>query len=368
MNMFEILTEVLSIWEDSEPFYRIENQDGKVWLMPIRGLRTAMHLYQPSGRNGKLLKRWFPVLHRLPMIKRKLHIETTRCSLADDLYDKLCELFETDRLEFAVFCGTPCVHQKLTIQLSVGSKILGYCKVSDHPEVISLISREGGLLQQFERIGIDCVPRSLFAGEWSSGIHLLVQTTRKSNHSRVIHEWGALHEEYLEKLFAKTKRVLPFEETDYCRTLSELREHIDWLPSDEARALLGNAIDKVFIKNKGQMVEYGAYHADFTPWNMFVEQGRLFVFDWEYAQMTYPPLLDRYHFFTQTAIFEKHWQADEIMAYAQSADGDWIDKAEYQLYLLDVIARFTIRERGHINGDVAHTMNIWTELLKRLTE
>ncbi len=368
MDLFSLLTEVLSIWEDSTSFYRIENNDGKVWLMPVRKLRIAMNLYQPSGYKGKLLKRWFPLLHRLPLLKQKLHIETTRCSLAEDLYDKLRKLFMVDRLEFAVFCGTPCVHQKLTIQISTGSRILGYCKVSDHPEVISLFSREGGLLKELEHLGCDSVPRILFVGEWRSGIHLLVQATTKTSRSQVIHEWGTLHEEFLEKLFAKTKRVLPFEETDYCHTLSELREHIDWLPSDDARALLGNAIDKVFIENKGQMVEYGAYHADFTPWNMFEEQGRLFVFDWEYAQMTYPPLLDRYHFFTQTAIFEKHWQADEIMAYAQSADGDWIEKAEYQSYLLDIIARFTIRERGNISGDIAHSMNIWIELLKRLDQ
>lgn len=368
MNMFELLTEVLSGWEDSEPFYRIENQDGKVWLMPVKGLRTAMHLYQPSGRNGKLLKRWFPLLHRLPVIKRKLHIETIRCSLADDLHEMMCKLFATDKLEFSVFCGTPCVHQKITIQISVGERILGYCKVSDHPEVIDLFKREGELLKKLESLGIDNVPQILIDGEWRSGIHLLVQTTKKTGKSHIIHEWGTLHEEFLEYIYKKTQRILPFEETDYCHTLSELKRHIDWLPSEIARVIIENAIDKVFIKNLGKMVEFGAYHADFTPWNMFEEKGKLFVFDWEYAQMTYPPMLDRYHFFTQTAIFEKHWQEDEIMEYIQCAKGYWINADAYSLYLLDIIARFTIREKGKVCGDVAHSMNIWIELLKQLNK
>lgn len=368
MNISELLTEVLPIGEGGKSFYHIANSDRKVWLMPVDNLRTAMNLYQPSGRNGKLLKRWFPLLHRLPFLRRKLHIETTRCSLAEDLYDKLCKLFNRDRMEFAVFCGTPCVHQKLTIQISTGSRILGYCKVSDHPEVISLFSREGGLLKELEHLGCDSVPRILFVGEWRSGIHLLVQTTHKTGRSQIVHEWGALHEEFLQNLFTETKRVLPFENTDYYNTLSDLRGHLEWLPSDNARAVVSSAVDKVLMAHKCQMVEYGVYHADFTPWNMFVEQGKLFVFDWEYAQMTYPPMLDRYHFFTQTAIFEKHLQAEEIMAYTQSANGCWMDKAVYRLYLLDIIARFTIRERGRIGGDVAHSMNIWIELLKRLDE
>ena len=368
MNMFELMTEVLSIWEDSPSFYRIENKDGKVWLMPVRRLRTAMHLYQPSGRNGKLLKRWFPLLHRLPLLKQKLHIETTRCSLAEDLYDKLCKLFNRDRLEFAVFCGTPCVHQKLTIQLSSGDNILGYCKVSDSKEVAELFSRESNILGKLYKAGVHNVPKIMYVGEWRNGVHLLVQTTRKTYRSQVIHDWGHLHDGFLRDMAVKTKQRLVFEETDYYKTLNELSMHIDWLPSDEGRELVRGVLEKVLNKNKHKMVEYGAYHADFTPWNTFVEQGELFVFDWEYAQMTYPPMLDRYHFFTQTAIFEKHWYSDEIIAYVESAEGDWIDKTEYQFYLLDIIARFTLRESGHFSGDVAHSINVWTETLKRLEE
>ena len=365
--MMSILPDVLSIHDEcSSPFYRIKNNDGKVWLMPVSGLRTAMSLYQPSGRNGKLFKQWFPWLHRLPILKQRLHIETLRCGMNKVLYDKLCQLYRTDRLEFSVFCGTPCVHQKLTIQLSSGDCILGYCKVTDSKEVAELFRREKIILGKLDKDGLLNVPKILYVGEWRNGVHMLLQTTQKTNRSQVIHEWGQLHDDFLRDMAAKTKQCLFFEETDYCRTLNELSSHLDWLPTDVDKVLVRKALVKVFKKNEHKMVEYGAYHADFTPWNMFVEQGRLFVFDWEYAQMTYPPMLDRYHFFTQTAIFEKHWQAKEIMEYTQSTEGNWIDAIAYKLYLLDIIARFTIREKGNITGDVAHSMNIWIELLKRM--
>lgn len=368
MNLFSLLTEVLSIWEDSPLFYRIENNDGKVWLMPVSKLRTAMNLYQPSGVKGKLLKRWFPVLHRLPLLKEKLHIKTTRCSLADDLYDKLCQIFHTDRLEFAVFCGTPCVHQKLTIQLSIGSKILGYCKISDHSEVDELFEREGNFLKQLEHLGIDSIPRIVFSGEWRSGIHLLVQTTCKTNHSQVVHQWGLLHEKFLHRIYTQTKQKLQFEETDYYCTLSDLNQHLDWIPSEELKSIVSGAIDKVYQVNSGKTVEYAVYHADFTPWNMFVEKGTLFVFDWEYARMTYPPMLDRYHFFTQTVIFEKHWQGKEIIAFLQSPNANWVNREKYILYLLDIISRFTVREKGAVNGDIARSMKIWNDLLVYLNK
>ena len=82
--------------------------------------------------------------------------------------------------------------------------------------------------------------------------------------------------------------------------------------------------------------------------------------------MTYPPMLDRYHFFTQTAIFENFWQGNDIVAFLQSKESAWVDKDAYTLYLLDIIARFTLREKGSINGDIARSMRIWNEILNYL--
>ena len=115
-------------------------------------------------------------------------------------------------------------------------------------------------------------------------------------------------------------------------------------------------------------MEFSTYHADFTPWNMFAEKNRLFVFDWEYACMTYPPMLDHYHFFTQTAIFEKHWQEKEIIAFLQSPDANWVNRERYILYLLDIISRFTVREKGTVEGNIAHSMKIWNDLLVYLNK
>ena len=99
---------------------------------------------------------------------------------------------------------------------------------------------------------------------------------------------------------------------------------------------------------------------------MFVEKGELFVFDWEYAKMTYPPMLDRYHFFTQTAIFERHWHLEDIIRYINSDNGKWINTDSYKAYLIEIIARFTLREQGNVDGDIAKSMKLWNSLLSFL--
>lgn len=89
----------------------------------------------------------------------------------------------------------------------------------------------------------------------------------------------------------------------------------------------------------------------------------MFVFDWEYAQNSYPLMLDHYHFFTQVAIFERHWGAKDIADYMSKEAGKWINTKDYRLYLLDIISRFNMREKGNFRGDVARTMNIWISVL-----
>lgn len=80
-----------------------------------------------------------------------------------------------------------------------------------------------------------------------------------------------------------------------------------------------------------------------------------------------PTLLDRYHFFTQTAIFEKHWGGREIIGYMQSAKGNgWREK--YKLYLIGVKARFTLREKGKMSGDMKRSFDIWLDILNFLNQ
>ncbi len=348
--------------------YRFSNADGKTWIMPTRNMRIAMHLYQPSGRNGKLVKALFPWLHGMPFVRKVIHAERLRCKLSGKLEQLLCRLFHEEEIEFSIFGGTPCVHQKVTIQISKGCRILGYCKVTDSHEVAALFRSEADLLEHLKRQGMEGVPQALFCGELMEGVFLFVQNTTKTRQSKVLHEWSNLHEHFLNELQRKTVQNITFEKSDYYRVVQGLQSHMDWLPEFMNRNVIEKMINKIVNSYKGQVVDFSAYHADFTPWNMFVEKNRLFVFDWEYTRTTYPPMLDRYHFFTQTAIFEKHWQGKEVIAFLQSPNADWVNKERYTLYLLDIISRFTVREKGTIEGDIAHSMKIWNDLLVYLNK
>ena len=352
-------------------FYKIVNADGKCWLMPVRNVRMGLALYQPSGWKGRLLKRWFPYVHWLKVVRRKLNIEVVEHELEEDLKRVIGSAFGVGGFEYSVFEGTPSVHRKTTIQVWRGERILGYVKLTRSEEVGRLFFQEMNFLKKITDYRLQiltpsatlvplrqgdniegqqllrCVP-SAVALRLESGSWILIQSTRKTLRSKVVHEWGALQEDFLKRLYDATAHELAWEESDVAQALRDLRGHVDWLPDGVDGEMVARHIDAVMERMVGKRVRYGAYHVDFTPWNMFVEGGELFVFDWEYAGRRYPMGLDRYHFWMQTALFEKHWGVEELKRYMNSVDGEWIDREMLEMYLLDVMSKYVMREGGKV--------------------
>lgn len=348
--------------EKGKKFIRFANADGKRWVVPLENMQVALNLYQPSGVRGKVLKNLLPLLHSLAPVRKAIKAESLNCALQEELQAVLQKIFGTGDIEFSIFEGTPSVHQKITIQLSRGRKILGYCKASDKGDILSLFEQETKTLCTLARRGIKDIPEALFCGTLSNGVHIFVQSTKKSNRSRTPHKWGCLHEGFLYTLHEKTKQRILFEHSDYHHTLQTLQKHLGWLPAEDEKSTVAAAIEKILKKYSNKEVEYSAFHGDFTPWNMFVEEGRLFVFDFEYAALTYPAGLDRYHFELQTAIFEKRLSAEEIAAYMQRCA--WVEREKFTMYLLSMLSQYTLREKGVVGGDVAHSFGLWFYLLK----
>ena len=353
---------------EGETYYSFANADGKRWWIPARHMAVGMNLYQPSGTKGKLLKRGLPWLHWNPIVRKVLHAERIQLALGDELRELLERIFGQQGLEFAIFGGTPCVHQKITMQLSRGSRILGYVKVTESKEIYQIFEHEKKVLDTLHEQGVGQVPECLYCGRLEIGLHVFVQSTVKTGRSEVVHAWSDKHEQFLNSLAVHTRQKLVFEETDFCCDLSALEERLPMLGNPPA---LSEAIKEVKARYAGKEVSFSAFQADFTPWNMFVENGQLFVFDWEYARMTYPPRLDYFHFMIQTAVFEEHLSAEEIAHRYASLRSRLTEVWEnpdlaLQCYLLAIMSTYLQREQGKLGEDTIRRMDMWLALLDKL--
>lgn len=367
--MHELFNLILE--KDSEKaFISFSNNDEKHWLIPEANTRTALNLYQPSSLKGKLLKLFLPYLKNSSIVQKRLRITIDKYSLEKYLLELLKTVFKTNIVEFAIFGGTPSKHQKITIQIFKGNRILGYCKVTNNKEVKDLFMHEEKVLTQLNEMGIGQIPVCLYNGNLNDELAVFIQSTIKTNNSKVVHNWKTEHWNFLLALKTKTAQHLLFEETDYFKTLQLLKKNTSYLLDADVQ-IIKRAILKVsqFYQNKS--VCFSAYHADFTPWNMFEEKKRLFVFDFEYAKMTYPPFLDWFHFFTQTSIFEKDLNADKIYdayCFQKKNIATEINNPDfyYLCYLLDIVCLYVNRDKGIYTTDMERNLTIWMKLISRL--
>ncbi len=347
------------IWQktvEGDLYYHLRNNGGKEWLMPKRHLRTGLALYQPSSQRGKWLKRLLPYLATFPSITKRLGIDSTTIQLLPELKEAILSSFGIEDADFAIFCGTPCVHQKYTIQIFDGQKILGYCKVSDKDSIGELFSREKRLLDFLNERGMSGMPKVLSIGKTHSGFHYMVEDTAKTLHSTYPHIWDEKQAQYLHLLEEKTRVTLPYEQTDFYHLVRKTEEQIDWIDKTYREAV-EQTIQEVDLHLKGKNVECCVAHGDFTPWNMFINDGHLFVFDWEYAQRTCPPGMDHLHFFTQTEIFEQHHEASRILMDFEKEFGRQ-RLFDYQCYLLFVMGIYLQRALSPEEAGI----NRWCEL------
>lgn len=353
-------------------FYKLSNKSGKRWIIPDRHILTALELYQPSGINGKLIKKLLPfilLIDVLDIVKRLLHIESVCNPIKTLVRTELETIFNATNLEYSVFLGTPCAHQKTTIQIFVGKKILGYCKISTNPDVGKLFENEARTMQRLADCGVTNVPQCLLCKKLSTGEWIFVQTTTKSLYSKVLHEWSNLHDNFLYSLYKATKDTMPYEDTDLYKSMDYLQRNIVSIDKQENKTIAQIALDRIAHEYSKRLLDVCAFHSDFTPWNMFEEQGHLFVFDWEYASFSYPPYLDRIHFFMQTAIYEKKWDVRQIIREYRKIELFGFDSdLMMTTYLLNILSFYIRRGGGRLEVGLEPIAEIWFKLLKNINE
>lgn len=370
MSSIESVLEKILVEDNGKSFYSFANSSGKRWIMPVQNMKVAMNLYQPGWRTGKILKALFPYLFWLKPVQNKIGAEKLYCRLNDRLSNIIKEVFSIKDFEFSIFCGTPCVHQKIVMQISSRNRILGYCKICDNKEVIASFDYEYELLGKLASMGIDSVPKPLFNDYIYDGVKMFVQSTSKTMKSQTNHIWSKLEEDFLEDVYLKSHKTVKFEDSDFFRDILFLKNNINLLDGFNKKVVV-DAIDKVFSHYGNKSVDFSFYHADFTPWNCYIEKNRLYAFDMEYAKMTYPPYIDCFHFFVQGLYFEKHYSVDNIISEFENNKKTfevWFDNSYlgFACYLLAVIFLFTKRENGCISDEIKPVFEMRISLLEKI--
>lgn len=350
-------------------FWIIYNTVGQNWILPQKRTKRFLALYQPSSIKGKIVANLLPYLRYTPFLASKINAKSILVELNSSFKKAICQSFGITDFEYGVFCGSPGRHQKITIMINQGKKCLGYCKVTDNPEVFAIFQKESADLLYLKSKGIGCIPEILFVNEIKDlpGVFLLVQTTKREG---VIRK-AAINDSYVFDFVARmhnlTKSKMSYAKSDFAHSVHVLRRYIDLFKTEEQHAIF-HAISEV-EKELTIPSYYSAYHGDFTPWNCYIVDKELFVFDFEYFQRYTIPYLDYFHFFTQSCIYNKYMDTDSIfeeylnnrdLILAKIGDADFY----YTCYLLNVMAFYLERDKGFLNERIESCFKIWVKLIK----
>lgn len=279
------------------------NAEGKKWIIPQKNLFMGLQLYQPSSFKGRLVKLFLPYLSTIPFCLFFFKAKQISLNLSDQIINTIKEIFNIDSFQFSVFEGTPSFNLKPTIQIFVENNILGYCKVSDRIHIFNLFKKESDTLKYLNDLGVKNIPNPMYCKKIDEKNYLFVQSTIKTKYSKTSNEWTNLHEDFLIDLNKKSLVKKSFESSDFNITLSRLKDDLNKIPIND-QIVLQEAIQIVY-KYFENTKEFCAFHGDFTPWNMFIEDNVLFVFDFEYSQLSFPLYLDFFHYSLQVAIIVK---------------------------------------------------------------
>lgn len=328
----------------------IGRSNQRLWLVPLTNSNvtiSGMALFQPINASAQVLKNAGVVaatlgLSRL-LAQKRIYITGQPTFLAD--------IFEDRDLHYAFFTGTDSPHRKTAVQIMDHTgNIKGYAKVSGNRSVRPLLTHEAETLNYLKTLALETalIPTVLFCGE-AGGAGVLVTDTLKTAKTKTSTALTEAHIAFLRELAEKT--ALPNTDgNDWY--ITELRRRYDAVakrvPSEWQRRL-EQAIDCV-SRFDGQLGPRCLSHGDFTPWNTFFVDGKLYVFDWEYAQLECSAGYDLIHFLLSHPETKKQQVRDTItgmratLRKMQFAQSDYIADLHLLAYLCGHSLQYIARE------------------------
>lgn len=192
--------------------------------------------------------------------------------------------------------------------------------------VLQLLTPEGGAVG-FAKIGVDPLTRRLVTTEHDGLLRLASAGLRSLMVPRVLHrgQWRGLEVVVLSplplglharrvsgsQLRAAMREVAasaglvrePLQSASY---RDSLLERLALAPEGPERVELEQALGALMESVGETMLSYGAWHGDWSPWNMARARGRLMVWDWERFSTGVPLGFDALHLWLRLEVARRH--------------------------------------------------------------
>ncbi|HEY8473466.1 MAG TPA: hypothetical protein VIL37_12640 [Natronosporangium sp.] len=309
------------------------------------GAAAVRHATEPQSRRSRLARRTVAAAVRAGaadlLLRGRIRVDPD-----GSLQQHLAELLDTPVI-VSIQIGPARANRKPVLQLlSTAGETIGFAKLGTGPLTRRLVRAEADALTALagHRLRQLTVPRVVHAGRWRDH-ELLVQSAMPV--------WQRRAELYQHRL------ALAMRELAYCAGVLEatlatsdywhrLQERVLVATGQPEGATLATAAARLHDRAGAARLRFGAWHGDWSPWNMAALPHTLLVWDWERFATGVPVGFDAVHYDLQCRLRSTSDAAAAVHA-TLAAAGDLLApfgvppaarRVTAQLYLVDLAARY----------------------------
>lgn len=305
--------EAFNTSKSSVTFSYITNPDGSIrWLYP-KSLKkpTFLSFYSTSSIRSKLLSY---IIKSAFFVKQAHRISAGDISLNISQESKLgqvLDVYKSNSSGFSIFTGTVGQNRKAIIEMHDEKNIFAFVKIALTESAKRLVQNEAYVLRNLEQFSFHNVTVPKVLKLLSDDIIVLsnIHPKNSTQYASItpLHI-QALNQLYTTDLKQKSIKTLPLLEE--CQQWTDILlkdfELINTLSKEQIHII----VDKVsfiisMLRKKDLIMQLSIFHGDFTPWNMYESNEKLYLLDWELSQENIPLLFDIFHFIFQSEIMIK---------------------------------------------------------------
>lgn len=290
------------------------------WLLPAHKdiIKKSRDIMKPSKVKSLLALWLFHLLNiigypqlifpsQLIISKRK----KSNASVTGILNEFLTKKLGRKNLKTVLYSGSYGVYQKFTAQIiDKHGETIAYAKIGQGMLAKKTMEDEVRALNYLDNINFSALkhPEIISVGQLDNTSDLIMlQTPSPVNYKKFRKRLCHAHIAALEELFLKTKKnasgnmLLEDMENDLHRLADKMI-----IEKDKFTRLLETSLKKLRKAIGKKDLVLGFSQGDFAPWNMFIGDSGLFVFDWEISTHRVP-MWDLYNFVlhSEVLIFSK---------------------------------------------------------------
>ncbi|MEQ9619039.1 MAG: phosphotransferase [Deltaproteobacteria bacterium] len=297
-------------------------RDGRGYLLPqsrIAALNGLM-LYNAQTQKAKALKALIGTSRTCGL--GNLFMKSVRIVSSGDLstkdagdpilFEYLKKHTKLEDPEFAISLGTPGPNRKPVIQINSRTGLIaGYAKAGWNEATNSLVKNEADTIKNLSLASFNSfdIPRVLHSGVWR-GRYVTILSSPEGNLLSAPRTLNAEYVNAVDELADFNLNRMPVLESPFWAGFTGRVKNIE---SEYYRSILEEkAIPAIERALGATQLPFHISHGDFAPWNAFVRDGRLFLYDWEYSREDTPAGWDLFHFIFQTNVLLEKKRADEL--------------------------------------------------------